>query len=79
MIALYKNTNDNNELYYALLLTDPEKLECVPYVDVGECKSLKDDITDWKRLHINSVQVEDVVALYAGLDTLKLHRGQYFV
>jgi len=80
MVVLYKNSNENNELYYAELLTSPENLETAVYIDVGENKSLKRPHTpDRKQSHINSVIIEDVVCIYKNEEILKLHRANMFI
>ncbi len=79
MIVLYKNTNEDMELYYGELISSVEKLESAIYISIGENKSLRSGMHDWKKLHINEVYVSDIVALYENEKSLKIHRGQYFV
>jgi len=81
MIVLYQNRNENDELYYAELLTDPHLIEeGISYISVGTNHRLNSPhISDWKKLYINSVNLKDVVCLYRDMDSLKWHQAAYFI
>lgn len=60
MKIVYKNTNDQNELHVGILLTSNIHKNTV-YVDVITEGHLKTGEPDWKKSHINSVYMKDIV------------------
>jgi len=79
MYLVFKNTNEHNELYYGRLMTSPEKLEYVVYVDILDTLSLKEHEPDWKNGWVNSVSTEDIVGIYEDFETLKSCNAQHFI
>lgn len=79
MIALFKNSQDEDELYYGLILTDVMNFMAQGYADVMDCKSLLKDKPDWKNSHITCVSEEDFVAVYDSVETMKRCKSAYFI
>ncbi len=81
MWCIYKNPHQDGELFFGRVLTSDDNAESQGYIDIdthnGGC--LKDKVGDWKNHHINCCQIEDVVAIYEDLDTLKSHNSVHFI
>ena len=81
MWCIYKNANQNGELFFGQVMTSEDDAEAQGYIDIdtygGGC--LEDKIGDWKNNHINCAQTCDVVAVYENLKTLKHYNSIHFI
>ena len=79
MLVLFKNSNENNELYFGTVMTSPDSFNAQKYMDITEHLSLKDNTPDWKNSAITSASEKDIIAIYEDLKTLKHYNSVHFL
>ena len=79
MTVLFRNSNENNRLFFGYLVTSPENLQSQPWIDVTQHLDLEDKTEDWKHGHLHSVQHSDIVMMYPDMKTLRMDNSMYFV
>lgn len=63
MLIVYKNPNDEMNLYYGNLLTSLNKLEYITYCDINPIGNIINQEQDWKKSHIQSIGMKDIVCI----------------
>ena len=79
MYVVYKNVNDNYEVHIGELLTSLEKLRTSVYCDVIPKGHIVTEELDWKQLHIQSVDMGDVMAIAESREAIENNLPEYFI
>jgi len=79
MFVLYKNRNDDYEEHIGEVLSNLRNFKTAEYIDIIPKGHLVTGEFDYKHLHIDFVDVKNIIAFGDTEKALKLHRAEAFI